>query len=54
MQGSALLVISDVDIHASLKQIVNTERLVLLSSYVHHCRPVLVFDVDISSRLFYE
>jgi hypothetical protein len=44
MERSTLFVVSNVDINSLLPQVIQTQGLVLLRSYVHDCGSILVLD----------
>ena len=53
VQWSAVLQVFDVDVHASLVQVVDAKWLVLLGGNVH-CSTALISDIQVSSSLFYQ
>jgi len=52
MKGSALLLVSDIDIHSSLREVEDAKSLVFLSGNVQDTGPKLVPYIDVSTSLF--
>ena len=52
VKRSGIFDVSNIDVHATLVQIVQGQRLILLSSDMHRCCTILVLDVEISHGSF--